>query len=77
MAKLFAFPVRPAVCSIPLGQAIYCESCNTVSNSRPGRCDVCDGEAVLRLETILNRGPEPPSQAAPQTHFSQLRVVGA
>jgi hypothetical protein len=77
MAKLFELAVRPALCSIPLGQAIYCENCNSISNPQPHRCGVCDSEAVLRVEAILNRDPEPPSQAAQQIQFSQLRVVGA
>jgi hypothetical protein len=77
MAKIIELPVRPAICSIPLDQAVYCENCKTISNSQPYRCGVCNSEAVLRVEPILNRNPDPPSQAAPQIQFSRLRVVGA
>jgi hypothetical protein len=77
MAKIFELPVQPEICSIPLGQAVYCENCETISNSRPYRCGVCYSEAVLRVEPILNRNPEPPSQAAQPFQFSRLRVVGA
>lgn len=76
MAKIFELPVQPAICSIPLVQAVYCENCKTISNSRPYRCGVCDSDAVLRVEPILNRNPEPPSQAAQPFQFSRLRVVG-
>jgi len=77
MAKIFKLPVPPEICSIPLGQAVYCENCETISNSRPYRCGVCDSEAVLRVEPILNRNPESPSQAVQPFQFFRLRVVGA
>ncbi len=77
MAKVIELCAEPAICSIPLKQAIYCENCNTISNSRPYRCRVCGSEAVLRVEPILNRNPEPPGQAAFPTQFSLLRAVGA
>ena len=58
-------------------QAIYCENCNTISNSRPYRCGVCGSEAVLRVEPILNREPDPPGRASLPIRFSLLRAVGA
>jgi hypothetical protein len=76
MAKIFELPVQPAICSIPLDQAVYCENCETISNSRLSRCGVCGSEAVLRVEPILNRNPEPPSHAVQRIQFSRLRVVG-
>jgi hypothetical protein len=59
MPKVVEIRTEPATCSIPLHQAIYCENCNTISNSRLYRCGVCGSEAVLRVEPILNRDPEP------------------
>ncbi len=76
MAKIFELPVQPPICSIPLRQAVYCENCETISNSCLYRCGVCGSEAVLRVEPILNRNPEPPSGAVQRFQFSRLRVVG-
>src|ERR1700729_694120 len=63
MPKVVEIRAEFAICSIPLHLAVYCENCNTISNSRPYRCGVCESEAVLRVEPILNRNPEPPGQA--------------
>jgi hypothetical protein len=77
MPKVVEIRAEPAICSIPLHLAVYCENCNTISNSRPYRCGVCGSEAVLRVEPILNRNPEPPDHAAFPIQISPLRVVGA
>jgi hypothetical protein len=37
MPKVVKIRTEPAICSIPLHQAVYCENCNTISNSRPYR----------------------------------------
>jgi hypothetical protein len=76
MAKVIELAATAAICSIPLKVAVYCENCNTVSNSRAQRCGVCGSEAVLRLEAIINRDPDPPGRAAFSLHFSRLRAVG-
>ena len=60
MARIVEIRAEPLIYSIPLAQAVFCENCVTVSNSRPDRCGVCGSEAVLRLEPILNRTPDPP-----------------
>ena len=77
MPKVVEIRAEPTICSIPLHLAVYCENCNTISNSRPYRCGVCGSEAVLRVEPILNRYPEPPDHAVFPIQFSPLRVVGA
>jgi hypothetical protein len=77
MSKVIEIRTEPAICSIPLHQAVYCENCNTISNSRPYRCGVCGSQAVLRVEPILNRDPEPPGKTSFPIQFSLLRVVGA
>jgi hypothetical protein len=77
MAKVLEIPTEPAICSIPLSQAVYCENCNTISNSRRYRCGVCGSEAVLRVEPILNRAPDPPGRASLPIRLSLLRAVGA
>ena len=77
MQKVVEIRTEPAIRSIPLHQAIYCENCNTISNARPYRCGVCGSEAVLRVEPILNREPDPPGRASLPIRFSLLRAVGA
>lgn len=44
--------------SIPVEMAIYCQNCETVSNSTRRRCGVCGSEAIFSL-TILIDGPPP------------------
>lgn len=77
MAKILEMYAEPAICSIPLHQAVYCENCKTISNSRPHRCGVCGSEAVLRVEPIFNRNPEPPARAMLPIPLSFVRAVGA
>ena len=74
MAKAIPTHSESLIFSIPLKLAIYCENCETISNSRSQRCGVCDTESVLRVEPILNRGPDPPAQAA---HRLKLSLIGA
>jgi hypothetical protein len=77
MPKVVEIRTEPAICSIPLYLAVYCENCNTISNSPPYRCGVCGSEAVLRVEPILNREPDPPGQASSPIEFSLVRAIGA
>ena len=77
MPKVVEIRTERAICSIPLHQAIYCENCNTISNSRLYRCSVCGSEAVLRVEPILNPEPDLPSRASLPIRFSLLHAVGA
>jgi hypothetical protein len=77
MAKVIEFPAAPMFCSIPLPLAVYCANCNTISNSERHRCGVCGSEAVLRLESILNRDPDPPGNAALLHRYSRVVAFGA
>ncbi len=77
MLKVFPNHSEPLIYSIPLKLAVYCENCETISNSRPHRCGVCDSEAVLRVEPILNRDPDPPAHAAHRLKLFLVRAVGA
>ena len=80
MGKLIEVPPDPPFCSIPLKDAVYCENCNTISNSRPFRCGVCSSEAVLRVAHIFDCDPDPPSPpvaATPSRAFFLLRAIGA
>ncbi len=77
MAKVIELRAEPIICSIPLRQAVYCENCETISNSRPYRCGVCGSEAVLRVEPILNRNPDPPAAAACSPKLVLVRAISA
>ncbi len=49
--------------SIPVETAIYCENCETVSNSGRDRCGVCGSGSILTLVHMIS-GP-PPSNPGP------------
>ena len=51
---------EPNLISIPLEQAIYCENCETVTNSRRERCGRCGSERVLRLAALIDGPPSGP-----------------
>jgi hypothetical protein len=67
--------------SIPVEQAIYCENCETVSNSTRQRCGVCGSESVLRLTALIDGPPSgPDSGPAPAgciVPVSRLEVARA
>ena len=50
--------------SIPVEKAVYCENCETVSNSTRRRCGVCGSEAIFSLTTLID-GPPPGPSAGP------------
>jgi len=77
MAKLFELPAEQSICCIPLKHAVYCQSCLCVSNSWPNRCGMCGNEAVLRLEPIINRNPDPPAQNSRHVRLALVRAVSA
>ena len=51
---------EPNLVSIPVEQAIYCENCETVTNSRRERCGRCGSERVLRLAALIEGPPSGP-----------------
>lgn len=53
--------------SIPVESAIYCENCETVSNSNRERCGVCGSESILSLVPILGGPPTPPAPSPAST----------
>ena len=63
MAKILQLQAESSVVSIPLSLAMYCENCDTISNSQPHRCGVCGSSAVLFVEPILNPDPDPANRA--------------
>jgi len=58
---------EPLLVSIPVEGAVYCETCERVSNSTNFRCGVCGSEAILSLRLLIDgppSGPEPGPAAA-------------
>lgn len=56
---------EPNFVSVPLEHAVYCENCETVSNSRRDRCGVCGSEAILALAAMIGGVPPSPDPGAP------------
>jgi hypothetical protein len=67
MVKLTLIRPEPMIISVPLDLAVFCENCQTISNSRGDRCGVCESQAILALKLILDPEPQPPSP----THIDQ------
>jgi hypothetical protein len=68
--------------SIPVESAVYCENCETISNSGRDRCGVCGSEAILRLMHMIdgppsNPGPGPavPATIIPILAFERLSAA--
>lgn len=77
MAKLIELPADRGICCIPVKHAVYCQGCQTVSNSRPTKCQLCGSDRVVRLEPIFDGSPDPPAQASRAVRLSLVRAVSA
>ena len=60
MAKISILRPKRNLISIPVNEAVYCESCETVSNSTRQRCGVCGSESVRRLTALIDGPPSGP-----------------
>lgn len=77
MAKLLELPTDRSICAIPVHHAVYCRRCRNVSNSRPSQCRLCGSNRVVRLEQILDGGPDSPAQGSRQTSLTLVTAVSA
>jgi hypothetical protein len=57
MGEISILRPRHNLVSIPVVEAVYCESCASVSNSSGGCCGVCGNISVWPLVELL---PQPP-----------------
>lgn len=75
MRNVKMFRIEPNFVSIPVDDAIYCENCETVSNSTRRRCGVCGSEAIFSLRTLIDGPPSGPNSgpAAAVRTFPMLR----
>jgi hypothetical protein len=51
---------EPNLVSIPVEEAIYCENCETVTNSHRERCGRCGSDRILRLAALIDGPPSGP-----------------
>jgi hypothetical protein len=51
---------EPNLVSIPVEEAIYCENCETVTNSHSVRCGICGSDSVRRLAVLIDGPPSGP-----------------
>ena len=72
---------EPNLISISLEDAIYCENCETVSNSLRERCGRCGSDHILRLDALIGglpNGPDSgPAQVGSIAPAQQLKVARA
>jgi len=60
MGEISILRPRRSLVSIPVVEAVYCESCASVSNSSGGCCGVCGNISVWSLAELV---PQPPMGA--------------
>ncbi len=64
MGEISILRPRRSLVSIPVVEAVYCESCASVSNSRGGCCGVCGNITVWPLAELV---PRPPNSPGPRS----------
>jgi hypothetical protein len=52
--------------SIPIERAVFCENCESVSNSAWSRCGSCGSDKLVELAPLLG-GPREPGPGSPAT----------
>jgi hypothetical protein len=77
MAKLFELPTDRGICAVPLEHAVYCQGYQIISNSRPNQCRFCGSDRIVRLEPILDAGPNPPAQGSGEVGLTLVKAVSA
>lgn len=68
--------------SIAVENAVYCDNCETVSNSDKSRCGVCGSSAIQSLLSVINDspsnpdpGPAAPARIVPIFTFERLSAA--
>jgi hypothetical protein len=76
MGEISIMRPRRDLVSIPVVEAVYCESCASVSNSSGGCCALCGNIQVWSLAELLPRPPMgPPSKSASVRHFTPATPI--
>ena len=82
MGELSILRPRRCLVSIPVVEAVYCESCASVSNSSGGCCGVCGNISIWPLAELVPQPPNSPDsrtvpsgQSAPVWRGGLLRAA--
>lgn len=63
MRNVTMIRTEPGLISVPIERAVFCENCETVSNSNAWRCGVCGSEQIMELAPLVTHpwdpGPAP------------------
>ena len=62
MGEISILRLRRSLVSIPVTEAVYCESCASVSNSSGGCCALCGNISIWPLAELV---PQPPMGPRP------------
>jgi len=76
MEEISILRPRCSLVSIPVTEAVYCESCASVSNSSGGCCGVCGNIAVWPLAELVPQPPRGPnSGSGPAQRFAPVMQI--
>jgi hypothetical protein len=65
MRNVTMIRTEPGLVSVPIEKAVFCENCETVSNSTAQRCGVCGSDQIVELATLFSDPWDPgPAPAA-------------
>lgn len=63
MRNVTMIRTEPGLVSVPIERAVFCENCQTVSNSNMRRCGVCGSSQIMELAPLLVPHPWDPGPA--------------
>ena len=64
MGEISILRPRRSLVSIPVTEAVYCESCASVSNSSGGCCALCGNISVWPLAELIPQPPMGPNSSS-------------
>lgn len=65
MRNVTMIRTEPGLVYVPIERAVFCENCETVSNSNTRRCGVCGSEQIMELAPLVTHPWDPgPAPAA-------------
>lgn len=65
MRNVTMIRTEPGLVSIPIERAVFCENCETISNSTACRCGVCGSDQIVELASLFSYPWDPgPAPAA-------------
>lgn len=68
MRNVTMIRTEPGLVYVPIERAVFCENCETVSNSNARRCGVCGSEQIVELAPLVTPPWDPgPAPAAALT----------